>query len=217
MNLIDLPADAVTLKADHPVTTSLRVAEIFGKQHKNVLQNIREIMAQVPENFNRLNFQPVEYLDEKGESRPAYELTRDGFTLLAMGFTGSAAMAFKLAFIERFNAMEQQLHSRATIGISIPPVLSLGAYLETRDSLHDLRAELDVLFTQLEQVDVRCKPAEIEAMTDPKLQVGKKVHLVRDLISTLEEHGVSRELAKELTGHNSNTVRQHAFQGKKQG
>ena len=89
MQLIDLPNNAVTLKDGHPVTTSLRVAEIFGKQHKDVLKRIANLDCS--EQFNGRNFAPVEYLDAKSEVRPAYELTRDGFAYLCMGFTGSRA------------------------------------------------------------------------------------------------------------------------------
>lgn len=214
MNLVDLPLDAVTVKADHPVTTSLRVAEIFGKLHKNVLRDIREIIPQVTEVFGRLNFEPVEYVDDKGESRPMFELTRDGFTLLAMGFTGAEAMAFKQAYIERFNAMEAQLHHRATIGLSIPPALTLAGYLETRASLNELRAEVDALFDRLGEVEVRCTPLEIDEMTATRVKVGKKVHIVSDLVCTLESHGIPREVARKITGHDSNTIRQHVWQSK---
>lgn len=67
-------------------TTSLKIAERFGMEHKNVLRKIQAL--EIPEDFNRLNFEPVEYIDKKGESRKQYEITFDGFTLLAMGFTG---------------------------------------------------------------------------------------------------------------------------------
>lgn len=89
-------------------TTSLKIAEVFEKQHKDVLKAIREL--EIPEEFNRRNFAPVEYIDAKGEKRPACQITRDGFTLLAMGFTGSRAMQFKLAYIEAFNEMEKMLN-----------------------------------------------------------------------------------------------------------
>lgn len=215
MNLVDLPMDAVTVKADHPVTTSLRVAEIFGKQHGHVLRDIRDILSQVTTSFGLSNFGESSYPNEQGKSQPMFELTRDGFTLLAMGFTGSVAMAFKQAYIERFNAMEAQLHHRATIGLAIPPVLTLAGYLETRARLNDLRAEVDALFDRLGEVEVRCKPAEIEEMTANRVKVGRKVHIVSDICNTLEAHGVPREVAREITGHDSNTVRQHIWQGKK--
>lgn len=87
---------------------SLIVAKIFGKRHDNVLNSIRKILQMDDEDgFNVLNFKEVKYKDEKGEYRPAYAMTRDGFTLLAMGFTGKKAYKFKKAYIKRFNQMEQ--------------------------------------------------------------------------------------------------------------
>lgn len=99
----------VTIKDGQPVTTSLKVAEVFGKQHKDVLRAIREL--DVPKDFTERNFAPSEYTDPTGRKLPMFHITRDGFTLLAMGFTGRAAMQFKLAYIEAFNAMEAELRS----------------------------------------------------------------------------------------------------------
>ena len=87
--------------------SSLDVAETFGKAHKDVLRSIRELKCS-PE-FNERNFALVEYEDSKGEKRPAYVMTRDGFTMLVMGYTGEPAMRFKEAYIKQFNAMEAQL------------------------------------------------------------------------------------------------------------
>ena len=95
----------ITVRSDEPVTTSLDVAAMFGKFHKDVLRAIRNI--ECSEEFNRRNFAPVKYTDEKGESRPMYYITRDGFTFLAMGFTGKEAARFKEAYIHAFNRMEQ--------------------------------------------------------------------------------------------------------------
>lgn len=94
-------------------TTSIQVADHFGKQHKLVMRAIRNMLEGVPEEY-RCNFAPVEYTDEKGERRPAYRLTRDGFTLLAMGFTGKEALQWKLAYITAFNQMERELLARTT-------------------------------------------------------------------------------------------------------
>ncbi len=99
----------VILHDGKAITASQAVAGYFGKEHKNVLRSIENIKADLPEDFNRLNFEPVEFFDAKGEKRPAYELTRDAFTLLAMGFTGKTALAFKLAYIQAFNRMEMEL------------------------------------------------------------------------------------------------------------
>ena len=89
------------------VTTSLRVAEYFKKQHKDVLRAIKSLDCS--DEFNGRNFALVAYQDAKGEQRPMYYLTRDGFTLLAMGFTGKVAARFKEAYIEAFNLMEESL------------------------------------------------------------------------------------------------------------
>lgn len=70
-------------------TTSLIVAEAFEKNHFDVLKAIKNLECS-PE-FNKRNFAVVEYKDAKGEMRPAYRLTRDGFAFLAMGFTGKKA------------------------------------------------------------------------------------------------------------------------------
>jgi len=109
-------ANAVAVYDGQPCTTSLKIAEVFGKQHRNVLQAIRDLEA--PEDFVQLNFKRYTYTAANGKANPAYQITRDGFTLLAMGFTGKAAMRFKVAYIEAFNAMERQLKAQA-----MPPAL----------------------------------------------------------------------------------------------
>ena len=103
---------SVSIVSGSPVVSSLSVAEHFEKQHKNVLRQIDALKADLGADFNGLNFAPVAYLDAKGESRPSYNLSRDGFTLLAMGFTGKKALAWKVRYIEAFNAMEAQLRGR---------------------------------------------------------------------------------------------------------
>lgn len=98
-------------------TTSQQVAEHFGKQHKLVLRAIRGLMQQMPAEHQR-NFAPMtEAIVVGGGARrqsPYFRITRDGFTLLAMGFTGKEAMHWKLAYIDAFNKMEAQLLAQAT-------------------------------------------------------------------------------------------------------
>lgn len=76
----------------NPVTTSRVIAEAFGKQHKNVIQSIERL--ECSEEFTKLNFQPSEYTDPTGRKLPEYIITRDGFTFLAIGFTGTKAAGF---------------------------------------------------------------------------------------------------------------------------
>lgn len=99
--------DLVNLNGGKPSTTSLVVAERFGKRHDTVLRAIRNLECS-PE-FNARNFAAVEYIDGKNEKRPMYFITRDGFAFLAMGFTGREAAQWKEKFLEAFNAMEASL------------------------------------------------------------------------------------------------------------
>lgn len=99
--------DMIQTENGIPTTTSLVIAQAFEKEHKDVLRAIYNMECS-PE-FNERNFAPVGYKDAKGEIRPAYRLTRDGFAFLAMGFTGKKAAAWKERFLEAFNAMEAAL------------------------------------------------------------------------------------------------------------
>ncbi|MBB2775710.1 UNVERIFIED_ORG: Rha family phage regulatory protein [Comamonas terrigena] len=107
---------AITIVDGKPTTLSTDVARHFGKQHYNVLRDIDNLRAQLDED-HALNFEEmvIEVEIGNGATRKdrAYRLTRDGFTLLAMGFTGKKALAFKLAYIDAFNRMEAELQKPA--------------------------------------------------------------------------------------------------------
>ncbi|MBV7133681.1 transcriptional regulator [Escherichia coli] len=98
----------VTIKNGRAVTTSVAIAEFFGKRHDNVIQKIKTL--ECSEKFNALNFKDVTYTDAKGEKRPMYQITKNGFVFLVMGFTGNKAAAFKEAYIAEFDRMEAELH-----------------------------------------------------------------------------------------------------------
>lgn len=98
-----------------PAVTSQQLAEAFGKQHAHVMRDIRETTAKCSKLFSASNFGLAEYLDEQGKSRPMYFMTKDAFTLLTMGYTGEKAMAFKIAYIARFNEMEEQLRTTSPL------------------------------------------------------------------------------------------------------
>lgn len=93
-------------------TTSQQIAEHFGKRHADVIRAIRKLDA--PGEFTERNFALSEFKDSTGRALPAYRITRDGFTLLAMGFTGKEAMQWKVAYLTAFNQMEQELLARTT-------------------------------------------------------------------------------------------------------
>ncbi|NRA69112.1 MAG: Rha family transcriptional regulator [Pseudobacteriovorax sp.] len=98
-----IPTDSVLIKNDVPITTSLTIAEVFDKEHRNILRAVRKMLPNLPESWAALNFERSEYRDENGKAHDLYSLTRDAFSLLAMGFTGTKALGFKVAYIEEFN------------------------------------------------------------------------------------------------------------------
>lgn len=96
--------DLVIMKSKQALTTSLKVAEKFKKNHKDVMKSIRNLTAQNCAVKNM--FVESTYVNSRGQEQPMYYMNRDGFTLLAMGFTGKEAVKFKLEYIEAFNKME---------------------------------------------------------------------------------------------------------------
>ena len=128
------------------VVASRDVARVFEKPHADVLKAVRALGCS--EEFNAGNFSLVEYKDAKGEMRPEYLMTRDGFTILAMGFTGPKAMAFKEAYIKAFNAMEKALweNELLSVGDSLPVIpVSEVDFKTARFALDGVTAFRDVM------------------------------------------------------------------------
>lgn len=101
-------------KKDIARVDSLYVAEFFEKNHKEVLRDIRNIAAPnsgLSKEFAESNFALGSYKDKQNQKRPCYYLTRDGFTILVMGYTGKKALRFKELYIRRFNEMEELIKS----------------------------------------------------------------------------------------------------------
>jgi|WetSurMetagenome_2_1015567.scaffolds.fasta_scaffold317258_1 anti-repressor protein len=104
---------------DQALTNSLLVAEKFGKEHKNVIRDIKELSCS--QNFRELNFElsfTIRQLPNGGHKQePMYIMTKDGFSFLVMGYTGEQAGKFKEEYINAFNGMEKRLQ---TGGFQIP-------------------------------------------------------------------------------------------------
>lgn len=118
-------APELTVIDGHVTTTSLDVARHFGKRHDNVCRTIASLVAQLPAE-RLLNFEETS-IDVPGpnggsRSEPAYRITRDGFTLLAMGFTGTRALEFKLAYLDAFNRMEAEVAQQQAQALAAPVV-----------------------------------------------------------------------------------------------
>ena len=97
--------DLVQINNGQAVTSSLQVSEYFGKKHQHVMEKVRALLAEIPSDWGVSNFRQSSYFNLQGKEQPCYEMTKDGFTLLAMGFTGKKAMEFKIDYINAFNEM----------------------------------------------------------------------------------------------------------------
>lgn len=176
--------ELVVMKDHQAVTTSLVVAESFGKQHKNVIRNIENLEKDVL-NFEQM-FAEGETEDSYGRSRKMYYMNRDGFTLLAMGFTGKKALQFKLQYIEAFNQLEQQAKQLQQDSYMIEdPVQRATKWIEEEQQRQLLAAENEQL--------------------KPMAEVGTKLLQSDDLISM-------NSLTKLLVSNGVNTGRNRFFQ-----
>lgn len=148
--------DLVVVENSQAVTTSLKVAEVFGKEHKHVLDAIRNLLNTKAENSafvenqqltNMFALIEVEQPMPVGggvKKVPMYVINRDGFTLLAMGFTGEKALRFKLEYIKAFNAMEAKLRESHHAGMQsfIAPVTkNSNAMALTLSNLNSLKED----------------------------------------------------------------------------
>lgn len=132
------PVDAmVTLRDGAAAVASYHIAEHFSKAHKDVLRAIDRVRDECGAEFNRRNFTPIDYLDGKGRLYRAYSLSKDGFTLIVMGFTGAKATEWKIKYIDAFNAMEAQIRA-----MSVP-------------ALVDMRGEIDAAISLIADMETR--------------------------------------------------------------
>ena len=148
-------------------TNSLQIAEVFEKRHDNI---IAQIKALPKDNFNALNFKVVEYLDKKGELRPCYNLTKDGFCLLVMGFTGEKAYKFKVEFIKAFNRM-QNLIKTGRINTAHPLISGAGD-----EPNRQKNADMTSRFLELQSKYISAIERENETLRNRRLDFKKVRH-----------------------------------------
>jgi Rha family phage regulatory protein len=146
----------VSVVNNQPITTSLNVAEVFGKRHDHVLATIRDI--DVPEAFLLPNFREISYKDSYDRDQVAYHLTRDGFTILVMGFTGRRAMQWKIAYIDAFNRMEAALLEKAgRPGDGDSPRIPAEVWARVRKNHHGIKLALRVRL-----LDIVCRMSQLD-------------------------------------------------------
>lgn len=158
--------ELVIMKDQQVVTSSLQVADVFNKDNRHLLRDIDSLKEDLS-NFGQMFFESIAP-DSYGRNRRIYYMNRDGFTLLAMGFTGKKALQFKLKYIEAFNSMEKQIQT----GYSIP-----GSYAEA----------LKLAAQQAEQIELQ-KPKVLFA---DSVSTSHTSILIGDLAKILRGNGVN--------------------------
>ncbi|KYH35872.1 ORF6C domain protein [Clostridium tepidiprofundi DSM 19306] len=129
------------------VVTSRQVEKDFGKRHSDVLEKIDKLIKEIqPTEKSVRYFIPGKYKDNKGEMRKEYLLTRDGFSLLVMGFTGAKALEWKLKYIEAFNKMEQKLKEQKQLS----PIQELKLHYQVLETHEEKLTEIDNRVENLE-------------------------------------------------------------------
>lgn len=101
----------VTIESGKPATTSVRMAKKFNKNHRDVLRAVKNLECSAA--FRLRNFAQSTWVNAQGKDQPMVIMSRDGFSFLAMGFTGKEAAGFKEDYIAEFNAMEEKLKLQA--------------------------------------------------------------------------------------------------------
>ena len=170
------------------LTTSLMVAKNFGKEHKHVLDAIRNLLNTTVEKSAFVDNQQLAKMFALTEVEqpmpvgggvkkiPVYVMNRDGFTLLAMGFTGAKALAFKLEYINAFNAMEQQIRQSSGVPQSFAQALMLAA------------KQQEMIEAQQKQLEVQQPKVEFfDAVAESKTAIEMKL-----IANTLHFKGVGR-------------------------
>ena len=170
-----------------PATTSLEVAKFFDKPHKNVVRDIRNLIANCPKKFTGLNFELSSYLDNTGRSLPMFIIFKDGFTLLVMGYTGPEAMRFKLANIEAFNALEAELQ-RQREG-ALPPADALAPSQQAQ-----LKALVDAKVGMLPKEHQRKGYGEVWSRFARHFEIAKYTQLPPERMAEAVEYLIGLEL-----------------------
>ncbi len=157
-----------------PVASSRQIAENFGKEHKHVLRDIENLIGGESKIGLSSMFFKSEYISAQNKKLPEYLMNRDGFSLLVMGFTGKAALEWKLKYIAAFNEMEKKLAQR--------PQLSRAELMARAPDRRPRRAGAQG------QVDRRADPRK--GIFADAVSASKKSILVGELAKLLCQNGV---------------------------
>lgn len=156
----------LSTKSGEPVASSRQVAENFGKEHKDTLESIRQILAAENSATKSMFYETT--FENRGKQYPMYLMNRDGFTLLAMGFNGKAALEWKLKYIAAFNDMEKKLSEQ--------PKLTRSQLLAT--ALIAAHEELEEKDKQIETMKPKALFADVVSASNQSILVGEMAKLL---------------------------------------
>lgn len=168
----------LSMQSGEPVASSRQIAENFEKRHDHVIRDIDAIKKDVP-NFGEMFFETTAP-DSYGREQRAYLMNRDGFTLLAMGFTGKAALEWKLKYIAAFNEMEKKLTEQPQLTRS---QLLATALIAAHEELEEKDKRIELLTADTE----RMKPKEIFS---DAVSTSQNSILVGELAKLLKRNGI---------------------------
>ncbi|WP_319584894.1 Rha family transcriptional regulator [uncultured Pseudodesulfovibrio sp.] len=184
---VNLP-DLVTIENGKATTTSLKVAEVFGKQHHNVIRDIEALDCS--QEFKELNFEVYSYKPEGAKrSYPMYHMTRDGFVFLAMGFNGKRAAQFKEKYIEAFNKMEQTMNDPVALRMRLSHLEVLEMALESEKQRVALEGKLEEVKPDIAFVDIKTNGRQQYKLSDLPAEYGLDMSYLQ-LGDILEEAGL---------------------------
>jgi Rha family phage regulatory protein len=164
----------VFVEKNQAVTTSLIVADVFEKNHADVLRDIRKM--ECSEEFRLSNFAESTYLNSQNKEMPMYYMNKKGFTLLAMGYTGKEVMKFKEAYIDQFEKMENELKG--------PRVLTEREQLMASMQL-TIEASKEIAVMKEDVLEVKGEMQEVRSMVEHQITL---------------DHGEQRRIQKAV-GH----------------
>lgn len=187
-----------------PLTSRVLVAEKFGKRHDDLMKKIKSLVDMCPQKCGHL-FVESNYVDIQCKDRPMYIMDRDGFTLLAMGFTGQKALQFKLDYIDAFNKMEQTIRNTR----NLPSSADTAMLKQLVEATQTMAAQISRMQEELDrQRDMLLLPSANVIVEEPRIsprqrkyytvkQMAKELHtdsrLLNDFLEYMEIQEYNRD------------------------
>jgi len=202
---------------DRLIVTTLEISNHFGKRHDDVLKAIKNL--ECSQEFSRRNFAGTSYNDSQNKPRPMYEITRDGFTFLCMGFTGPQAAVWKERYIEAFNQMEAALRGDLpALRRELPLALENGHLKDMVRARDEIIQAKDGVIMGLQDKLIGSQGRQIRLIGQvAAMQKRQRDREIIQLIERMESEGKPRQEIAAMTGKPFNYIRQRVFIARNEG